>query len=84
MRRLTPGTRGYPDPLRPLQRGLGFSRFRAFSRWYDDVRTPETERLAMLLSPGARVTRLLDAKDRLVSIARGPRPPGAAIPWKER
>lgn len=53
------------------------------SRWYDDVKTLETERLAMLLSLGARVTRLLDAKDRLVSIARGPRPPGKAIPGDE-
>jgi len=53
------------------------------SRWYDDVKMLETERLAMLLSLGARVTRLLDAKDRLVSIARGPRPSGEAIPGKE-
>jgi len=38
--------------------------------WYDDVKTLETDRLAMLLGLGARVTKLLEAKDRIVSIGR--------------
>ncbi len=38
--------------------------------WYDDVKKLETERLAALLALGARVTRLLEMKDRVVSLAR--------------
>ncbi|HEV7257071.1 MAG TPA: GbsR/MarR family transcriptional regulator [Bosea sp. (in: a-proteobacteria)] len=44
--------------------------------WYDDVKTLETDRLAMLLGLGARVTKLLEVKDKIVSIGR-PRRPGA-------
>ena len=38
--------------------------------WYDDVKRLDSDRLAMLLSMGARITRVLDATDRLVSFAR--------------
>ena len=38
--------------------------------WYDDVRKLETERLAQLLSLGARVTRLLEATDKVVGFGR--------------
>ena len=40
------------------------------TNWYDDVRQLETDRLAMLLSLGAKVTKLLEAKDRLIPIGR--------------
>ena len=40
------------------------------TNWYDDVKRLDTERLATLLSLGAKVTKLLDAKDRIVSIGR--------------
>ncbi|MET3793757.1 GbsR/MarR family transcriptional regulator [Aquamicrobium terrae] len=40
------------------------------TNWYDDVKRLDTERLAMLLSLGSKVTKLLDAKDRIVSIGR--------------
>ncbi|TPE49892.1 GbsR/MarR family transcriptional regulator [Amaricoccus solimangrovi] len=33
--------------------------------WYDDVKTLDSDRLATLLALGAKVTRLLEAKDRL-------------------
>ncbi len=36
--------------------------------WYDDVKRLETERLAALLALGARVTKLLDAKDRVAGL----------------
>jgi DNA-binding transcriptional regulator GbsR (MarR family) len=39
--------------------------------WYEDVRRIETERLAALLALGARVTKLLDAKDKVVGLVRG-------------
>jgi DNA-binding transcriptional regulator GbsR (MarR family) len=42
--------------------------------WYDDVKMLETDRLAMLLGLGARVTKFLEVKDRIVSIARPRRP----------
>ncbi|KPH81083.1 GbsR/MarR family transcriptional regulator [Bosea vaviloviae] len=38
--------------------------------WYDDVKKLETDRLAMLLGLGARVTKILEVKDRIVSIGR--------------
>lgn len=38
--------------------------------WYDDVKRLDSERLATLLSLGAKVTRLLEAKDRLTSFGR--------------
>jgi DNA-binding transcriptional regulator GbsR (MarR family) len=40
------------------------------TNWYDDVRQLETERLATLLALGAKVTRLLEAKDRVVFLGR--------------
>lgn len=40
------------------------------TNWYDDVKKLETERLATLLSLGARVTKFLEVKDRIVSIGR--------------
>lgn len=39
--------------------------------WYDDVRKLETERLAMLLSMGAKVQKILDMKDRLTIFPGG-------------
>lgn len=42
--------------------------------WYDDVKQLETDRLATLLALGARVTKLLDTKDRLVALAKPRRP----------
>jgi DNA-binding transcriptional regulator GbsR (MarR family) len=39
--------------------------------WYDDVKRLETERLASLLALGARVTRLLETKDKVVGLVRG-------------
>jgi DNA-binding transcriptional regulator GbsR (MarR family) len=44
------------------------------THWYDDVKQLETERLATLLSLGAKVTKLLEAKDRVVSLGRARRP----------
>ena len=44
------------------------------THWYDDVKQLETERLATLLSLGAKVTKLLEAKDRVISLGRGRRP----------
>jgi DNA-binding transcriptional regulator GbsR (MarR family) len=38
--------------------------------WYEDVRRLETERLAQLLTLGARVVRLLETKDKVVALAR--------------
>ncbi|MBU8538412.1 GbsR/MarR family transcriptional regulator [Falsiroseomonas tokyonensis] len=45
--------------------------------WYDDVKRLETERLASLLALGARVTRLLEAKDKVVGLVRGRTPASA-------
>lgn len=42
--------------------------------WYDDVKKLETDRLAMLLGLGARVTKILEVKDKIVSIGRPRRP----------
>ena len=39
--------------------------------WYDDVKRLETERLTALLALGAKVTRLLEAKDKVVGLVRG-------------
>ncbi len=39
--------------------------------WYEDVKKLETERLAALLALGAKVTKLLEAKDRVVGLVRG-------------
>lgn len=38
--------------------------------WYDDVKKLDTDRLTMLLGLGARITKLLEAKDKIVSIGR--------------
>ena len=38
--------------------------------WYDDVKRLETERLASLLALGSKVTKFLEAKDKIVSLAR--------------
>lgn len=38
--------------------------------WYDDVKRLETERLATLLGLGSKITRLLETKDRIVSLGR--------------
>lgn len=40
------------------------------TNWYDEVRRLDTERLAALLALGSRVSRLLDAKDKIVAIGR--------------
>jgi DNA-binding transcriptional regulator GbsR (MarR family) len=39
--------------------------------WYDDVKRLDTERMTALLALGARVTKLLDAKDKVVGLVRG-------------
>ncbi|MDQ0326152.1 DNA-binding transcriptional regulator GbsR (MarR family) [Rhodopseudomonas julia] len=41
--------------------------------WYDDVKTLETERLATLLALGARVTKLLETKDKIVALGSSKR-----------
>ena len=38
--------------------------------WYDDVKQLDTDRLAMLLGLGSRITKLLETKDRIVSLGR--------------
>jgi DNA-binding transcriptional regulator GbsR (MarR family) len=43
------------------------------TNWYDDVKKLDTGRLASLLSLGSKVTRFLDARDRIISIGRGRR-----------
>ncbi|MGV8939692.1 MAG: GbsR/MarR family transcriptional regulator [Allorhizobium sp.] len=42
--------------------------------WYDDVKQLDTDRLATLLALGAKVTKLLDAKDKITSFGRPRRP----------
>jgi DNA-binding transcriptional regulator GbsR (MarR family) len=44
--------------------------------WYEEVKRLETERLAQLLALGARVTKLLETKDKAVRLVR-PRTKGA-------
>ncbi|MDB5315953.1 MAG: ArsR family transcriptional regulator [Rhodospirillales bacterium] len=39
--------------------------------WYDDIRKLESERLVTLLALGARVTKFLDIKDKVVTLGRG-------------
>ncbi|WP_420959682.1 GbsR/MarR family transcriptional regulator [Brucella sp. IR073] len=41
------------------------------TNWYDDVKQLDTDRLATLLALGAKVTRFLEAKDRIVSFGKG-------------
>ncbi|MEM1047078.1 MAG: GbsR/MarR family transcriptional regulator [Pseudomonadota bacterium] len=45
--------------------------------WYEDVKRLETERLAQLLSLGARVQKILEIKDRLTVFPGRPRPGSA-------
>lgn len=40
------------------------------TNWYDDVKSLETERLTMLLGMGSKITRFLEAKDKIVSLGR--------------
>lgn len=40
------------------------------TNWYDDVKSLETERLTSLLTMGAKVTKLLEVKDKIVSLGR--------------
>lgn len=40
------------------------------TNWYDDVKRLETERLANLLSLGSKISRLLETKDKIVSLGR--------------
>ncbi|MGH6759958.1 MAG: GbsR/MarR family transcriptional regulator [Phyllobacterium sp.] len=44
--------------------------------WYDDVKQLDSARLASLLSLGAKVTKLLEAKDKIVSLGRSRRKVG--------
>ena len=44
--------------------------------WYDDVKQLDTDRLATLLTLGSKVTKLLEAKDRIVSFGRSRRKEG--------
>ncbi len=46
--------------------------------WYDDVKQLDADRLATLLRLGSKVTKLLDAKDRLVSFGSARRSEGKA------
>lgn len=48
------------------------------TNWYEDVKKLETERLANLLSLGSKITRLLETKDRIVSLGRRKAPARAA------
>ncbi len=41
------------------------------TNWYDDVKKLDTDRLTSLLALGAKVTRFLDATDRIVALGRG-------------
>lgn len=41
------------------------------TNWYDDVKKLDTDRLTSLLSLGAKVTRFLETKDKIVSLGRG-------------
>jgi len=38
--------------------------------WYDDVKQLDTDRLTLLLGLGSKITKLLDAKDKIISIGR--------------
>ncbi|CEJ14951.1 MarR family protein [bacterium YEK0313] len=43
------------------------------TNWYDEIKQLETARLTTLLTLGAKVTRLLETKDKIVSLGRGRR-----------
>lgn len=51
-----------------------YSLIEQLTNWYDDVKKLETDRLATLLALGAKVTRLLETKDRIVSFGKGRKP----------
>ena len=75
LRELLMQTPGSPEERHAQQRmaemhGL----IEQLTTWYDDVKRLETERLASLLALGARVTRLLEAKDKVVGLVRGRTP----------
>ncbi len=40
------------------------------TNWYDDIKRLETDRLATLLSLGSKITKLLEAKDKVVAVGR--------------
>lgn len=42
--------------------------------WYEDVKKPETERLASLLALGSKITKLLDTTEKVVKFVKGKRP----------
>lgn len=50
------------------------------TNWYDDVKQLETARLATLLALGAKVTKLLETKDKIVSLGRSKRSRQGAEP----
>ncbi|TPW32299.1 GbsR/MarR family transcriptional regulator [Martelella alba] len=41
--------------------------------WYDDIKTLETERLKTLLTLGSKVTKLLETKDRIMTLGKPPK-----------
>ena len=53
------------------------------TRWYDDVRRLETDRLVSLLALGARVQKALELKDRILPFGRRRAPPEPAAPEEE-
>jgi DNA-binding transcriptional regulator GbsR (MarR family) len=50
------------------------------TKWYDDVKQLDTARLTALLALGSKVTRLLEAKQKVVSLGRGRRSRGKDEP----
>ncbi|WP_052340988.1 GbsR/MarR family transcriptional regulator [Salinarimonas rosea] len=50
----------------------------AMSDWYDDVRRIETERLVQLMKLGSRITRVLEAADRLNFMSPRKKKPASA------
>ena len=63
------------DAERHAQARMGemHSLIEQLTNWYDDVKKLETDRLATLLTLGAKVTRLLEVKDKIVSLGRSKR-----------
>ncbi|BBK44646.1 transcriptional regulator [Allostella vacuolata] len=53
------------------------------TRWYDDVRRLETDRLVQLLALGAKVQKALELKDRILPFGRRRTPSGPAVPEEE-
>ncbi|WP_439596314.1 GbsR/MarR family transcriptional regulator [Falsiroseomonas sp.] len=78
LRELLMQTPGSPEERHAQQRmGEMHGLIEQLTTWYDDVKKLETERLASLLALGARVTRLLEAKDKVVGLVRGRTASGA-------